>query len=79
MTPYRVLALLHLICFWQVRFTVLEDCLPLPEEKFKKVIKDNYFSRNKFDCQLTSEQVLLLFTIEILIVKQNMSEQDQDV
>lgn len=41
----------------QVRFTVLEDCLPLAEEKFKKVIKDNYYTNNKFDCQLTSEQV----------------------
>ncbi|KAG2673455.1 hypothetical protein I3760_13G091400 [Carya illinoinensis] len=41
----------------QVRFTVLEDCLPVAEEKFKKVIKDNYYEKNKFDCQLTSEQV----------------------
>ncbi|KAL2488944.1 uncharacterized protein Fot_42236 [Forsythia ovata] len=41
----------------QVRFTVFEDCLPLAEEKFKKVIKDNYFTKNKFDCQLTSSQV----------------------
>ncbi|KAE8039066.1 hypothetical protein FH972_011514 [Carpinus fangiana] len=41
----------------QVRFTVLEDCLPVAEEKFKEVIKDNYYSKNKFNCQLTSEQV----------------------
>ncbi|KAI7994583.1 Clathrin heavy chain 1 [Camellia lanceoleosa] len=41
----------------QVRFTVLEDCNPLVDEKFKKVIKENYYARNKFDCQLTSEQV----------------------
>ncbi|XP_074301815.1 uncharacterized protein LOC141633277 [Silene latifolia] len=41
----------------QVRFTILEDCLPVAEEKFKKVIKENYFTKNKFDCQLTSEQV----------------------
>ncbi|KAJ0020317.1 hypothetical protein Pint_32388 [Pistacia integerrima] len=40
----------------QVRFTVLEDCLPLAEEKFKKIIKDNYYSTNKFDCQLTFKQ-----------------------
>ncbi|XP_042476096.1 uncharacterized protein LOC122057845 [Macadamia integrifolia] len=41
----------------QVRFTVLDDCLPLAEEKFKKVIKDNYYGKNKFDCKLNSEQV----------------------
>ncbi|XP_052184591.1 uncharacterized protein LOC127796477 [Diospyros lotus] len=41
----------------QVRFTVLEDCLPLSEQKFRRVIKDNYYTRNKFNCQLTSEQV----------------------
>ncbi|XP_075506697.1 uncharacterized protein LOC142543364 [Primulina tabacum] len=41
----------------QVRFKVLKDCLPIAEEKFKKVIKDNYFSKNKFDCKLTSVQV----------------------
>ncbi|CAL5426723.1 unnamed protein product [Camellia sinensis] len=41
----------------QVRFTVLDDCLPLAEEKFRKVIKDNYYSKTKFDCQLNSEQV----------------------
>ncbi|KAK9734812.1 hypothetical protein RND81_04G164800 [Saponaria officinalis] len=41
----------------QVRFSVLEDCLPIAEEKFKKIIKDNYYSRNKFDCQLNSVQV----------------------
>ncbi|KAL1558683.1 DNA-directed RNA polymerase [Salvia divinorum] len=41
----------------QVRFQVLENCLPLPEEKFKKVIEQNYFTKTKFDCQLNSEQV----------------------
>ncbi|XP_065877413.1 uncharacterized protein [Euphorbia lathyris] len=41
----------------QVRFNVHQDCLPLPEEKFKKVIKDNYFQKNKFHSQLTSKQV----------------------
>ncbi|KAL0915096.1 hypothetical protein M5K25_015497 [Dendrobium thyrsiflorum] len=40
----------------QVRFTVLRDCLPLPEEKFKVAMKENYV-RNKFDCQLSAEQV----------------------
>ncbi|CAA0811852.1 DCD (Development and Cell Death) domain protein [Striga hermonthica] len=41
----------------QVRFTVLDDCLPLPEEKFKKVIQENYFTKTKFDCQLKADQV----------------------
>ncbi|KAJ4969763.1 hypothetical protein NE237_002862 [Protea cynaroides] len=41
----------------QVRFTVLNDCLPLAEEKFRKVIKDNYYGKNKFNCELNSEQV----------------------
>ncbi|GMH12749.1 hypothetical protein Nepgr_014590 [Nepenthes gracilis] len=41
----------------QVRFTVLEDCVPLAEEKFREVIKDNYYAKNKFNCELSSEQV----------------------
>ncbi|KAH9614724.1 hypothetical protein KSS87_012435 [Heliosperma pusillum] len=41
----------------QVRFTVQKDCLPIPEEKFKKVIKDNYFTKTKFNCQLNKYQV----------------------
>ncbi|KAL9235311.1 hypothetical protein vseg_010077 [Gypsophila vaccaria] len=41
----------------QVRFSVLEDCLPIAEEKFKKIIKENYYTKNKFDCQLNNEQV----------------------
>ncbi|KAK6926990.1 Development/cell death domain, partial [Dillenia turbinata] len=41
----------------QVHFTISEDCLPVAEEKFKKVIEDNYYTRNKFHCQLTAEQV----------------------
>ncbi|KAM7259083.1 hypothetical protein ACFE04_014824 [Oxalis oulophora] len=41
----------------QVRFTVLKDCLPVGQENFKDIIKDNYYSKNKFHCQLTSDQV----------------------
>lgn len=41
----------------QVRFAVLEDCVPLAEDRFKKVLKDNYYTKNKFNCQLNSEQV----------------------
>ncbi|XP_077239006.1 uncharacterized protein LOC143880129 [Tasmannia lanceolata] len=41
----------------QVRFTAVHDCLPLPEEKFKAAIKDNYYGKNKFDCLLNSQQV----------------------
>ncbi|ONK76932.1 uncharacterized protein A4U43_C02F1380 [Asparagus officinalis] len=41
----------------QVRFRVLDDCLPLPEEKFKSAIKANYYGRNKFSCELSVEQV----------------------
>uniref|UniRef100_A0A251RUF5 Putative development/cell death domain-containing protein n=1 Tax=Helianthus annuus TaxID=4232 RepID=A0A251RUF5_HELAN len=41
----------------QVRFTVLDDCLPLAEENFKSVLKENYYSRRKFEGLLQSEQV----------------------
>ncbi|KAF8402925.1 hypothetical protein HHK36_011018 [Tetracentron sinense] len=41
----------------KVRFTILEDFLLLAEEKFKAVIKGNYYGKNKFDCQLNPEQV----------------------
>nr|XP_043621599.1 uncharacterized protein LOC122593275 [Erigeron canadensis] len=41
----------------QVRFTMMEDCLPLAEEKFKNVIQENYYARNKFECQLNAQQV----------------------
>ncbi|KAL8089693.1 hypothetical protein AgCh_039249 [Apium graveolens] len=53
----------------QVRFTVLEDCLPLAEEKFKEAIKENYYSRNKFDCQLNSEQVKKLCKLFVSVNK----------
>ncbi|XP_071719818.1 uncharacterized protein [Rutidosis leptorrhynchoides] len=41
----------------QVRFTVIDDCLPLAEEKFKGVLKENYYSRNKFEGLLKADQV----------------------
>ncbi|KAL2239552.1 uncharacterized protein LOC105170420 [Sesamum indicum] len=58
----------------QVRFTVLDDCLPLAEEKFKKVIKDNYFTNTKFDCQLNSEQVRKLCKLFIASSKGQRSK-----
>nr|GMD15832.1 AT-rich interactive domain-containing protein 4B-like [Ipomoea batatas] len=41
----------------QVRFKVLDHCKPLAEENFRKAIQKNYFTRSKFGCKLTSEQV----------------------
>lgn len=41
----------------QVRFTVLKDCVPLTEETFRVAIQENYYRKNKFNCQLTKEQV----------------------
>ncbi|KAI3667679.1 hypothetical protein L6452_42748 [Arctium lappa] len=41
----------------QVRFTLLEDCLPVAEEKFRDVLKENYYTRNKFEGLLKAEQV----------------------
>ncbi|KAK4408813.1 hypothetical protein Sango_0462300 [Sesamum angolense] len=60
--------------FAVVRFTVLDDCLPLAEEKFKKVIKDNYFTNTKFDCQLNSEQVRKLCKLFIASSKGQQSK-----
>ncbi|RZC47703.1 hypothetical protein C5167_040632 [Papaver somniferum] len=42
----------------QVRFKVLKDCIPLPEDVFKKAIRfRGKHSDNKFQTQLTVEQV----------------------
>ncbi|KAL3625868.1 hypothetical protein CASFOL_030397 [Castilleja foliolosa] len=61
----------------QVRFTVLDDCLPLPEEKFKKVIKENYFTKTKFDCKLKSEQVKKLCKLFVESSKRNPSKKSR--
>nr|KAJ0203965.1 hypothetical protein LSAT_V11C500290970 [Lactuca sativa] len=50
----------------QVRFSVLDDCLPVAEEKFKDVIKENYYTRNNFEGLLKADQVkklCMLFTV----------------
>ncbi|KAK4719983.1 hypothetical protein R3W88_018321 [Solanum pinnatisectum] len=39
----------------KVPFSIVDDCLPLAEEKFREVIKTNYYTKTKFDCKLTLE------------------------
>ncbi|KAF3784757.1 hypothetical protein EJ110_NYTH29612 [Nymphaea thermarum] len=41
----------------RVRFKVVSECTPLPEEKFKAAINDNYVGRKRFNIELTGEQV----------------------
>ncbi|KAL8141421.1 hypothetical protein V2J09_007442 [Rumex salicifolius] len=53
----------------QVRFTAVRDCSPLPEEKFKNVIKDNYYTKNKFNSELNAEQVKSLCKLFQLVNK----------
>ncbi|CAL5410791.1 unnamed protein product [Camellia sinensis] len=41
----------------QVRFTPIWYCSPLSEHEFRDAIKENYFSRNKFNFGLSEDQV----------------------
>ncbi|KAL3530757.1 hypothetical protein ACH5RR_010079 [Cinchona calisaya] len=58
----------------QVHFNILEDCIPLAEEKFRKVIKENYFTRTKFDCHLKYDQVKKLCKLFVAATKGPRSE-----
>ncbi|XP_075100984.1 uncharacterized protein LOC107825331 [Nicotiana tabacum] len=56
-------------------FLFVEDCLPLAEEKFREVIKTNYYTRTKFGCKLTSEQVKNLCKLFTSASKESGSEE----
>lgn len=48
----------------QVRFVIHRDCVPLPEDKFKVAIKENYYGKSKkFKFELNGEQVKKLFRL----------------
>lgn len=47
------------LIFFQVRFNIFEECIPLPEKVFNEAIKENY-SGKKFDQELNLEQVAMM-------------------
>eukprot|EP00252_Welwitschia_mirabilis_P010152 TRINITY_DN232_c0_g1_i1.p1 TRINITY_DN232_c0_g1~~TRINITY_DN232_c0_g1_i1.p1 ORF type:complete len:443 (+),score=97.65 TRINITY_DN232_c0_g1_i1:202-1530(+) len=49
----------------QVKFRTLRECTPLPENKFREAIKENYFGKGKrrFKLVLSPEQVNKLFKL----------------
>lgn len=44
----------------QVKFTPIWSCIPLKEDEFRDIIKENYFSAHKFNFGLSEEQVCRL-------------------
>ncbi|KAK9669824.1 hypothetical protein RND81_13G157100 [Saponaria officinalis] len=47
----------------QVKFSLVGDCLPLPEAVFKDAIKENYLSKSKFKQDLSYEQAEKLISL----------------
>lgn len=47
----------------QVKFSIVRDCLPLPEVALKEVLKENYSGRSKFKQVLSEEQVNKLVSL----------------